>query len=258
VKTVWTIGVAILIFAGSGSAQSIYGPGGLLLNPTADLPPVGQLTPAVLVLPQESDAIGGWRTWTSVILDYGLAERWEVGAIYLDASGFPEGRDGSIGAFGKYQILPGSQRSPAVAVGAGFLTGGDLNGQTLFLAARQELSRPGSAHPLRLHAGVFYADELNGTERDDLVPYVGLEYGLSRTMRLFGEWRSEMRGDIEPVAAVGVLLRPGDRYHVALALANNGRSDGLRFSIGVGYTIRSGRGRARAPDRPPPPPDRRG
>src|SRR5205807_9167769 len=58
-----TVLVVALAAAGRVSAQSLYGPGGLFLLPTASLPEKGQLTPAVLVLPQHSPTDGKTRTW---------------------------------------------------------------------------------------------------------------------------------------------------------------------------------------------------
>jgi hypothetical protein len=237
--------MALLVLTGlvgAANGQSIYGPGGLLLNPTADVPLPGRLTPSVLVIPQDSSRLGGLRTTTSVAVDYGLAPRWEVGAIYLTISGAgAAGRSPSFGGFAKYQLLPGSERTPAVAIGGSVLTGGDVNAQTAFLAVRQNLTRPGSAHPLRLHAGAFYANELVGVNRDKIVPYVGLEYAASRTVSVFGEWRSELPHDLKSAYAVGVLVKPTENYRILLGFANNGLSQSARFSFGVGFTINTKR-----------------
>jgi hypothetical protein len=237
--------VAVLALAGlvgGASGQSIYGPGGLLLNPTADVPRQGRLTPSVLVIPQDSSRLGGLRTTTSAALDYGPAPRWEVGAIYLTISGAgAAGRSPSYGGFAKYQILPGSERTPAVAVGGSVLTGGNVNAQTAFLAVRQNLTRPGSAHPLRLHLGAFYANELVGVDRDKIVPYAGLEFAATRTVSAFAEWRSKLPRDLKSAYAVGVVLKPTESYRILLAYANNGLSQSPKFSIGVGFTINTRR-----------------
>src|SRR4051812_47537136 len=74
------VSLALSLIVGSAAwGQSIYGPGGLFLNPTADFPAKGQFTPALLVIPQDSAELGGRRTWVSYTLDYGLSERLEVG-----------------------------------------------------------------------------------------------------------------------------------------------------------------------------------
>jgi hypothetical protein len=234
--------LALSALVGTASGQSIYGPGGLLLNPTADVPATGRLTPAVLVIPQDSRLLGGRRTTTSVSLDYGLAPRWEVGALYLGISGAgTAGRNPSYGGYAKYQILPGSARTPAVAVGGSVLTGGGVNSQTAFLAVRQDLSRPGSAHPLRLHVGAFYANELVGVDRDGTRPYAGLEYTVTPTVTAFAEWRDELPRDVKSAVSVGVLLKPSENYRVILAYANNGASQSPKFSFGVGFTINTKR-----------------
>ena len=48
--------IALASASGVAHSQSIYGPGGLFLNPTADLPTKGQLTPAFLVIPYAGSA----------------------------------------------------------------------------------------------------------------------------------------------------------------------------------------------------------
>src|SRR5439155_1408985 len=81
------IGLAACLSRGA-EAQSLYGPGGLVLHPAATVPPKGQLTPAVLLLPQHVRFPGAikTRTWISGSLDYGLA-----GRLMAIAEGRPPG-----------------------------------------------------------------------------------------------------------------------------------------------------------------------
>src|SRR2546428_12259654 len=100
---------ALLTAGGAARGQSIYGPGGLLLNPPADFPARGQSTPSVLLIPQDSAAIGGRRTWTSYTLDYGATDKLELGATHLKiAPGDTAFHSGSTGGFAKYRLLDGS------------------------------------------------------------------------------------------------------------------------------------------------------
>jgi hypothetical protein len=233
----------IFVLGGGTEAQSIYGPGGLFLNPTADFPAKGQLTPAFLLIPQESNELGGRRTWTSYTLDYGLTDRLEIAGTYLrvnpGSSGF---RDGSFGGSLKYKVIEGQPgRRPDVAVGIGILGSGDVDAQVGFVALRYSLKEQEPRHPAHFHLGALYADDLNGVTHQDLVPYGGVDYTLTRNLIAFAEMRARMRAkpigasDTEPPSAVGLVWRPTASLKLALALANNGWSDGHKLSFGIGF-----------------------
>jgi hypothetical protein len=236
---------ASLMLAGGARAQSIYGPGGLFLNPTADFPARGQITPSVLVIPQASgpSALGGKRTWYSYSLDYGVTERIEIGVTHLKvAPGGTGFKDGSTGGSVKYKLVEGRPGNrPDVAIGAGFLTGGDVNASVQFVALR--FTPKGMAkHPMHLHLGAFYANVLNQFQRRNLVPYAGVDYQLSDSLILFGEMRArstrpEAAADVKPPSAIGLVWQPSSAIKVALAYANNGWSDSHKLAFGVGYRI---------------------
>src|SRR6187402_1604257 len=84
--------LALLGFAvASAQAQSLYGPGGLFLHPTADIPPKGQATLGAIVLPQKippTDGLHTHPTWGTISLDYGLTEDIEIGATNLMITDF--------------------------------------------------------------------------------------------------------------------------------------------------------------------------
>jgi hypothetical protein len=228
-------------------AQSIYGPGGLFLNPTADFPAKGQLNPAFLVIPQEGPGVlGDRRTLTSYTLDYGVSDRLEAGITYLKVNpgsgGFEEG---SSGGFAKYKLVEGRPGGrPDVAVGASLVGGGDVDARTAFVALRYT-PRQGqySRHPVHLHAGLLYADKLYGIDRNDVVPYAGLDVRVARNVTAFAEVRAKMEGkpsalsDVKPPNAVGLVWQPARNFKIAVAYANNGQSDRNKWSFGVGYAL---------------------
>jgi hypothetical protein len=219
--------------------QSIYGPGGLFLNPTADFPAKGQFTPAFLVIPQESAALGGRRTWTSYSLDYGLSERIEIGTTYLKVNpGNPPFEDGSLGGYAKYRLFEGQNGGrPDVAIGVSILGGGDVDAEVGFIAARFSPKEPDPRHPAHLHVGLLYADKLNGVTREDVVPYGGFDVGITPELLFFGEARALMEADLAPATAVGFVWTPFRSLKLAIAYANNGWSGGNKLSFGVGYRI---------------------
>src|SRR5438067_12740626 len=179
--------------AGRASAQSLYGPGGLFLLPTASLPEKGQLTPAVLLLPQRSPLDGHTRTWESASLDYGAARDLEIGATVLKITtkeGAPEGR------FAKYRFLRESANRPAVAAGFTWLGFGAADSRVAFLALRKQLAGgKGAAHAVIAHLGVQYADILDGVRREEFQPYGGMEIGLLPRLEFVGEARRPGKGD---------------------------------------------------------------
>src|SRR5438552_1258896 len=97
----------------SARAQSLYGPGGLFLHPTADVPPKGQLTAGALVLTQRIPPTPGFHqipTWGSVSLDYGLTRDVEIGVTSLAITDFAPSYGGSF----KYRFLHESRSRPAM------------------------------------------------------------------------------------------------------------------------------------------------
>lgn len=240
------LGISFVLITASAKAQSIYGPGGLLLNPTADFAPKGHVSPAVLWIPRQQPN-GDKQGLYSVSANYAVSNRFELGATYLKAA--PTGAWGRASAGGsvKYKLVAsGAGWKPDVAVGASVLGGGDLGARTAFLAARFT-PFPRSKYPLHLHTGVLYADKLYGFTRHDAALYAGVDISLTPNLIAFAEYRQKMKAedggnpDIKAPNAVGVVLMPSDDYKVVLAYANNGQSTDNKLAIGVGFTLGSKR-----------------
>ena len=235
--------ILILILAGlavaPARAQSLYGPGGLFLHPTATFPERGQVTPAFLVLPQHDPVEDSTRTWQSASLSYGLRDDLEIGVTHLKVAGWD--RNASYGGFFKYRLLEESQRCPAVAVGFTQLGFGDVNTRLGFLALRKQLSRP-ERRRIVGHLGVQYADEVDGISRHEFQPYAGLELGLTSRLTFIAEARPRMNAEFGTPLALTLSYQVSDRWKLAVTWANNGRSDTPKFGIGVGVGLPS-RGR---------------
>lgn len=234
-----------LLAAAPSQAQSIYGPGGLFLNPTADFAPKGTLTPAAIYIPQES---GGQKfALYSVSANYAVSDKAEAGVTYLKMVPGSMRPDGSFGGSFKYRLQQGRGWKPTIAAGANVLAGGDINQRTAFLAAKFTPDIGSPKHPVSFHAGMMYANQIwNGRSRD-IVPYVGATYRLTKGVTAFAEWRDRMNKgeaqaiDTEAPKAIGIILEPNDDYKIALAYANNGHSTKMKPSIGVGFTLGSRR-----------------
>jgi hypothetical protein len=233
----------------TASAQSIYGPGGLLLNPTADFAPKGNLSPAALWIPSK-DPAGGNKNLYSLGANYAATDKLEVGATYLKLAPGGDKPDGSFGGSVKYKLLQGGGPCtwrPDIAVGASILGGGDLDARTAFVAARFTPLPDYTGHPVHLHAGALYANKLYGGKRNDTALYVGADVGLTPNLAAFAEYRQKLKlegtgdPDVHAPNAIGLVYKPSDYYKLVVAYANNGQSTGNRLAIGVGFTLGSRR-----------------
>lgn len=220
------------------SAQSLYGPGGLFLFPTASLPPQGQVTPGILVLPQHNPAFNSTRTWLSGSVDYGLTDKLEIGATVVKVGGWQ--RDASAGGFFKYRLLEEGPRQPALALGFTQLAGGDVNTRVGFLALKKSWAA-GNGRPLIGHLGVQYADEMDGIARHEWQPYLGIEYGVTARLSLIAEGRPRMRAEFGTPIALTVAYQVSEDWRLALTWANNGLSDTPKFGFGAGISLGSRR-----------------
>jgi hypothetical protein len=228
--------------AAPAGAQSLYGPGGLLLHPTANVPPKGQLTPAVLILPQDVPApfpAPGTHTWFSGSLDYGLSSDLEIGATVLGISDWPVPGPSS-GGYAKYRFMREKGMLPAAAVGFTMTGFGGTNTRTAFLAVAKQLlgGKKAAGRSVVLHAGALFSRDREGIGRDnDLQPYAGLEIGLTPRLTLSAEGRPKGTGDLGQPVAVSLAYRYGHGGQLVATWANTGMSDGPRLGVGVGLGI---------------------
>jgi len=219
------------------SAQSLYGPGGLFLLPTASLPPKGQITPAVLVLPQHNPQDGVTRTWESASVDYGATRSLEIGATVLKIT---TRESPSEGGFAKYRFLDETASRPAVAVGLTMLGFGNADTRIGFLAMRKQLrGGKGTPHPVIAHLGVQYVDIQDGILREEFQPYGGVEIGILPRLEFIGEAARPIKAEFATPFALTLAYRYSSGGRLALTWANNGRSSSPRFGVGAGISIGS-------------------
>lgn len=235
-----TAAAAMLLLGGSApaSAQSLYGPGGLFLHPTASMQERGRLTPGSLVLPQHNPDDRSTRTWLSGSLGYGLTDDLEVGLSAVKIAGWQ--RDPSFGGFAKYRLLRETPSRPALAVGFTQLGGGDANTRTAFLALRKQVAT-GRGPRVAAHLGVQYADEVDRISRHEFQPYAGLELGITARWSLILEGRPRMNREFGTPLGVTLSYRAGEDWRFALTWANNGLSDRPMIGFGAGLTLGSRR-----------------
>lgn len=228
------------------AAASIYGPGGLLLNPTADMPPKGEITPSALAIQQDGQGVpANRRTLASYGLTYGLSDNIEVGITHtrLNPTNAPK-PDPSNGASLKWRLRQGRvDGCPDVVVGGNFLGGGDLDAKVGFLATRFSTSEIGSKGNSHLHLGLMYIDELYEIKRHKLVPFAGFDIPLAKKLRAFAEISTRADatgggvGDVRAPHAYGLIWQPLGHLKIFAGMANNGQNFTARPSIGIGYTV---------------------
>jgi hypothetical protein len=236
-KMRWIAAVLLtLLLAAPSSAQSLYGPGGLFLHPTASVPPRGQFTPSVLVLPQHNPVAGATRVWVSGAVDYGLLDDLEIGVVALKVTNWD--RDPSFGGFAKYRFLRETAARPALAAGFTGLTGGDVNTRIGFLAAQKRFN-PTGRFPVTGHLGVQYADVVDGVPKRQFQPFAGVELGLTSRLSFIAEGRPRMRGEFGTPLALTLAYQVTPAWRLAVTWANNGLSDRPMFGFGAGFSLGS-------------------
>ena len=231
------LGALLLATGVPASAQTLYGPGGLFLHPTATVPEQGQLTPAILVLPQHDPMAKTTRTWLSTSVDYGLTKDVEVGATFLKVSAWD--RDPSAGGYIKYRFLHEAANRPAAAIGFTQLGGGDVNARVGFFALRKQLSQ--GKHPVTGHAGVLWVDEVDSIKHHRWEPYVGMELGLASRLSLLAEVRNRTEHYLGTPLGLSLVYQPTKNWKLALTWANSGHSDRPMFGFGAGISLGSRR-----------------
>lgn len=227
------VGLTVLLSLSSlGGAQTIYGPGGLFVHPSAFVPQRGAIGLNVSWFSQKIDA-GGRTEWLPVSLTYGATERLEVGALYVNRRARGRQRD-SGGVFAKYQIGKDSAGGPAIAL-AGSYVGGDVQQSSLSLVASHAFKR-GDQTLFTAHLGGQWARRADiPVTKDDFGGFIGLELPLIDGLSLVGEAGTRFRFDRNSTSAIGLMWKARNGISIGVGYVNVGRSDNNRFFVGVGY-----------------------
>jgi len=222
-------------------AQSVYGPGGLFLNPTAAMAPAGQIEPSVLALRQHYSGTTSKNsfdaTWLSSAVDYGLRPNVEIGAAVAAVAGLPGGGNPSFGGYAKYRLFPETGSRPAAAVGLTILGFGQTNFRAGFAALRKSSRISGLS--LAGDLGLQYVDVSVGKSRHSFQPYAGAELGFARGWTFTVEARPRLYSEIGTPLALTLIHRVRSGYQIAVTWANNGAVQSPGFGVGAGLTLGS-------------------
>jgi hypothetical protein len=219
-------------------AQTVYGPGGLFIHPSALTPPKGSVGLNVSFY-TETKTGGGHEEWLPVSLAYAASDRAQVGALFIDRRAGGSHRE-SGGIFAKYQLVPDGPRHPALALTGSYL-GGDVKQWSLSGVASHRFTS-GSRTSLIGHAGLQWVRRTDDIQPEgDLAAFVGAEIPLTTRLSLLGEYGTKLSFNPEPASSIGLQWSSPGGISVGIAYLNTGRSSDNRFFVGVGYPIGGGR-----------------
>ncbi|MBI3920005.1 MAG: hypothetical protein HY318_01205 [Armatimonadetes bacterium] len=226
----WLAFVAFIVCR-TASAGTVYGPSGLILNPSAYVPDAGSASIGASTF--TVDLPGADKRWMSSTIDFGVGGKAEAGLTYLRRSG--GGSQSGFGGFGKYQFQHESASGPAIAVGIDFI-GGSLKTTQGYLTATKRLSPADALNPFTLTAGVIHVQDRDGITRHDDDVFGGFNLGIAPRLNLVTEWRSRTAGN--PKNGSGAMLMyGGGKYGLAVGFVNNGASQSHEFFIGAGFNV---------------------
>ena len=215
-------------------AQTIYGPGGLFVHPTAFTAHRGATGMNVTWFTQERN--GGPRTeWLPVALTHAFTSQDEAGVLFIDRR-TPSGHTSSGGAFFKHQFLQDSDSRPAVAIAASYI-GGDIQLSSLSGILSHRLAQTGK-QGITVHLGAQWVRRADiPVTQDDFAAFVGAELPLSREFRLVGDVGTRLKFDRSATSGVGIIWSSPHGFNLGIGYVNAGRGDNNRFFIGIGYPI---------------------
>ena len=213
----------------TGRAQTVYGPGGLFIHPTAFLPE--QRSPQINLSWFTQEANGVESRWVPASLTFFPNKRAQLGGLFVSRRLRGAERT-SGGLFAKYQLQEGGVLTPTLAVSGSYL-GGDVQQSSLSAVGSWRI--PG-LRGITGHSGYQWVRRADlPVSRDDLSSFLGVEVPIGPGFRLVGEMGSRMKFDRKAAAAVGVMWS-GSRLSLGVGFVNTGRSDSLHPFIGAGYT----------------------
>jgi hypothetical protein len=233
--------VALLVFSlflfGSTRAtcQTAYGPGGLFIHPSAFIRKPGSTSLNVSWFEQKARK-ARHNSWLPISLAHGLNDRTEVGVLYVHRFD-NKNVESSGGVFAKYQLMPDSDHSPAIAIAGSYL-GGGMQLSSASLVASHKFGPKDDWRGLIGHVGVQWARRADAARtRDDADPFIGLEAPLSPRVSLVGEFGTRFVFDYKERSSIGLVYRGDNGYQIGVGAVNIGRSSRNDFFIGVGFPL---------------------
>lgn len=207
-------------------------PTGMFINPTAEVPPAGTLTPQACWLNQDlkSGTLNGYVAFVS----YTFATKTEIGPSfkYVD----PPAGDSltAPGGFVRQLLLDERGMVPALAVGATFLEDSDdkLTRRSAFASISKTITPEGAAMPVHIHVGGKWV-KVPGD--DDASVYGGVDIDVTNSLKLVAETAGKTFGDTEVPFAIGIQYSFQEKLGISLAAINAGGAENVGIYFGIGY-----------------------
>jgi hypothetical protein len=215
---------------GVARAQTVYGPGELLVHPTAFVPSAGDVRVNVSEFAVKGD--DGNRTWVPASIAISPTGGFQIGAVYINEN---KEKD-SGGVFGKYQLMKDSLVHPAIAI-AGSVVSGGIKESSVSLVASHRFSMP-VGPSFTLHGGIQWAQRSDlPSSKDDTVAYFGGEVAIAPSISFVAEADTKFNFNKRSATALGIKWSGPLGSSVAVGWVNEGRSSENTFFVGVGYRI---------------------
>jgi len=219
----------LLLFVGmlasAAHGQTLYGPGGLIINPTAytDKKGVFQFNASIF----NRQLANSTTSFYPVSATYALNDRFEFGALYVGEFTTPSHQD-QAGVFLKEGIFTETSKRPAVAVIGTSLMGGG-NWSTATLIASKELIRG-----FRLHAGIRGVTNTNESGLDGNA-ILGTDFSIGGPFKVIAEGDSRLRQYPYGSQAFGIQYASPGFTTTAGLVAQATRH--FSFFFGIGYPV---------------------
>jgi hypothetical protein len=213
-------------FAGVANAQTLYGPGGLIINPTAynDRAGLMELNASFF---NRQPAGSPTLSFYPVSLTYAFTDRFELGALYVGER-FDSSTVNRGGFFFKQGLMPETSARPAVAVVGTMLTGLGTS-STMTLIGSKTL--PSGT---RIHAGARAIDNSFASRLDGNL-IAGVDFGIAKHYRFIAEGDTRLRQYHVGSSAFGIQYSsPAMVLTVGAIDQASGR---YSFFVGAGYPV---------------------
>ena len=221
--------ILVLLLSGmlvsAAHGQTLYGPGGLIINPTAytDKRGLFQFNASIF----NRQLANSTTSFYPVSATYALNDRFELGAVYVGEFTSPTHQDQG-GIFFKEGLFTETAKRPAVAfIGTSLMGGG--NWSTATLVASKELIRG-----FRLHAGVRGVNS-TADNRPDGNAILGTDFSIGGPFRIIAEGDTRLRQFPFGSQAYGIQFSSPGFTTTAGLVAQATRH--FSFFFGVGYPI---------------------
>lgn len=222
--------VALTCLATAVQAQTVYGPGGLFVHPSAFTPARGTFNLNASYFLQTEKGSGNTE-WQPTSLTYSPTNQLQLGASLVRRH-TPLNHGDSGGVFAKYLLLAGTKEQPtSVSLVGSYLAPGIQQSSVSLVASRD--FKEGELTRYTGHVGLQWARR--GTQ-DGLAAFVGAQAALSPSVSLLAEYGTRFSFNVKAATSIGVVWM-GRGQSLGIGYVNPGGSQNSHFFIGAGYPL---------------------